>query len=139
MVAIKQVPKVEEIALDENGRMIRKGVELQTNPFCRRAITKAVEIARESEGSVTAVAMGPLSASQVIREALAVGVDEGYLICDPAMAGSDTLVTARVLERFISVFGPFSLVLLGRFSIDAGTGQVGPQLAELLGVPFAGA
>jgi electron transfer flavoprotein alpha subunit len=139
LVPIKQVPRTEEIALDEAGRLIRHGVDLEINAFCRRAITKAVDIAHERGGTVTAVTMGPLQAAAAIREAIAAGADEGYLLSDPGLAGSDTLVTAQVLARFVAEFGPFSMIMLGRFSIDAGTGQVGPQLAELLGLPYAGA
>ncbi len=139
LVPIKQVPRTEEIALDESGRLIRDGVDLEINAFCRRAIAKSVELAREHGGTVTAVTMGPPAAQAALREAIAAGVDEGYLLSDPGLAGSDTLVTAQVLARFVVEFGPFSMIMLGRFSIDAGTGQVGPQLAELLGLPYAGA
>ncbi len=139
LVPIKQVPRTEEIALDGAGRLIRHGVDLEINAFCRRAITKAVDIAHERGGTVTAVTMGPPQAAAAIREAIAAGADEGYLLSDPGLAGSDTLVTAQVLARFVAEFGPFSMIMLGRFSIDAGTGQVGPQLAELLGLPYAGA
>ncbi len=139
LVPIKQVPRTEEIALDESGRLIRHGVDLEINAFCRRAIAKSVELAREHGGTVTAVTMGPPAAQAALREAIAAGVDEGYLLSDPGLAGSDTLVTAQVLARFVAEFGPFSMIMLGRFSIDAGTGQVGPQLAELLGLPYAGA
>ena len=139
LVPIKQVPRTEEIALDESGRLIRDGVDLEINAFCRRAIAKSVELAREHGGTVTAVTMGPPAAQAALREAIAAGVDEGYLLSDPGLAGSDTLVTAQVLARFVAEFGPFSMIMLGRFSIDAGTGQVGPQLAELLGLPYAGA
>ena len=139
LVPIKQVPRTEEIALDESGRLIRQGVDLEINAFCRRSIAKSVELAREYGGKVTAVTMGPPAAGAALREAIAAGVDEAYLLSDPGLAGSDTLVTAQVLARFVAEFGSFSMIMLGRFSIDAGTGQVGPQLAELLGLPYAGA
>ncbi len=139
LVPIKQVPRTEEITLDATGRLVRTGVDLGINAFCRRSIAKAVHLANEFGGSVTAVSMGPQTATSALREALAAGVDEGFLLSDPALAGSDTLVTARVLARFAVEHGPFTMILVGRFSIDAGTGQVGPQLAELLGLPFIGA
>ena len=110
LVPIKQVPRTEEIALDGAGRLIRHGVDLEINAFCRRAITKAVDIAHERGGTVTAVTMGPPQAAAAIREAIAAGADEGYLLSDPGLAGSDTLVTAQVLARFVAEFGPFSMI-----------------------------
>ncbi|MHB1784213.1 MAG: FAD-binding protein, partial [Acidimicrobiales bacterium] len=87
----------------------------------------------------TVVSLGPPSAADVLREALAWGADDAVLLSDPVFAGSDTLVTARALAALVEHEGPFDLVLVGRASLDAETGQVGPQLAELLGLPFASA
>ena len=74
----------------------------------------------------------------MLREAVAWGADAGLHVCDPAFAGSDTLATARALAAALDARGPFDLVLVGRNSLDGETGQVGPELAELLGLPFAG-
>ena len=137
-VLIKQVPVFEQMSLDQQGRLRRDG-EGEMNPYCRRAVSKGVELARASGGSVTAITLGPAAAQDVLREAIAWGADDGVHVCDPAFAGSDTLASARALAAVIQREGPFGLILLGRNSVDADTGQVGPQLAELLGLPFAAA
>jgi electron transfer flavoprotein alpha subunit len=137
-VLIKQVPVFEQMSLDQQGRLRRDG-EGEMNPYCRRAVSKGVELARASGGSVTAITLGPATAQDVLREAIAWGADDGVLVSDPAFAGSDTLASARALAAVIQREGPFDLILLGRNSVDADTGQVGPQLAELLGLPFAAA
>jgi len=135
-VLVKQVPRVEEMELVE-GRLRREGVELEMNAYCRRAVSKGVELARDAGGTCVVFTLGPPSAEDVLREAVAWGADEGVLLTDPAFAGSDTLATARALAAALGLEGPFDLVLVGRNSIDADTGQVGPELAELLGLPFA--
>jgi electron transfer flavoprotein alpha subunit len=85
------------------------------------------------------ISLGPPAAEDVVRWGVAGGADRGILITDPAFAGSDTLATARALAAAISKEGPFDLILVGKNSVDADTGQVGPELAELLGYPFASA
>ena len=141
-VLVKQVPKFEEMELGPDGRLRRDGIELEMNPYCRRAVSKAVELAAERDGSTVSVfTLGPPAADDTLREAiawgLARGVDiDGVLITDPAFAGSDTLVTATALAGALEREGPFDLVLVGRNSVDADTGQVGPELAELLDLPF---
>jgi len=91
--------------------------------------------------SVTIVTLGPPSADDALREAIAWGLErgveaDGLLVTDPAFAGSDTLATARALAAALRFAGPFDLILAGRKSVDADTGQVPPELAELLGLPF---
>jgi electron transfer flavoprotein alpha subunit len=135
----KQVPLAESLRL-EDGRLLRAaaGVGAEMNPYCRRAVAEGVTLARESGGTCTVVTLGPPGAEDVLREAVAWGADAGLHACDPAFAGSDTLATARALAAVLRTAGPFDLVLLGRNSIDGETGQVGPELAELLDLPFAG-
>jgi electron transfer flavoprotein alpha subunit len=101
-------------------------------------VAQGVTLARESGGTCTVVTLGPPTAEDVLREAVAWGADAGLHACDPAFAGSDTLATARALAGVLRAAGPFDLILLGRNSIDGETGQVGPELAELLDLPFAG-
>ncbi len=138
-VLIKQIPKFGAMDLGPDGRLVRDGLELEMNPYCRRAVGKGVELAAESGGTCTALTLGPPTAEDVLREAVAWGADEGVLITDPAFAGSDTLATARALAAALEREGPFDLVLMGLNSVDANTGQVPPELAELLDLPFAGA
>ena len=135
-VLVKQVPRAESLSLGADGRLQREGVELDMNAYCRRAVAKGVELARETGGSCTAFTLGPPGADDVLREAVAWGADSAVHICDPAFAGSDTLATARALCAALRLEGPFDLVLAGRNSVDADTGQVGPEVAELLDLPF---
>lgn len=139
-VLIKQVPTIEgghaTLELGPDGRLIREGLELEINPFCRRAITKGVELAKETGGECIVITLGPPSAEDVLREAIAAGVDHALLISDKKFIGSDTLATARALASAITIHGPFDLVLSGLNSVDADTGQVGAQVAELIDVAF---
>jgi electron transfer flavoprotein alpha subunit len=136
-VLVKQVPKFEAMELGPGGRLVRDGLELEMNPYCRRAVSQGVALARATNGSATVFTLGPPAAEDCLREAIAWGIDDGVLITDPAFAGSDTLATARALAAALEREGPFDLVLVGRNSVDADTGQVGPELAELLDLPFA--
>lgn len=134
---VKQVPVPETLSLGPDGRLEREGAELELNPYCRRAISKGVELARDTGGSCTVITLGPPQADDVLREAIAWGADRGIHLCDPAFAGSDTLATARALSAALHREGPFDLVLVGRNTIDGDTGQVGPEVAELCDLPFA--
>src|SRR5262249_34086681 len=137
-----QVPAFEELKLDENGRLVREGIELELNPYCRRAVAQAVILASErADAHVTVIALGPPSAEDALREAIAWGLDRdvdinGVLVTDRAFGGSDTIATARALAAALEHAGPFDVVLTGRNSVDADTGQVPAQVAELCGLPF---
>jgi electron transfer flavoprotein alpha subunit len=142
-VLIKQIPAVEEMRLGEDGRLVRDGMDLEMSAFCRRAVNKSVDLATSVSGSsVTVLTLGPPAAEDALREAIAWGRDRavdirGVLVSDAAFAGSDTIATARVLAAALRREGPFDLILTGKNSLDADTGQVPPQLAELLDLPFA--
>ncbi|MCZ7531481.1 MAG: FAD-binding protein [Acidimicrobiia bacterium] len=138
---VKQIPAFETMELDSDGRLRRDGVELEMNPYCRRAVSKACELAETTGGEVVVVTLGPPSAEDTLREAIAWGqalgtTIRGVLVTDPAFAGSDTLATARAISRALESEGRFDLILAGRNSVDADTGQVGPEVAELMGLPF---
>jgi len=139
---VKQIPAFEELELGDDGRLRREGLDLEMNPYCRRAVSQAVALAEaHKDSSVTFVTLGPPSAEEVLREALAWAIGrsvpaEAILITDRAFSGSDTLATARALAATLRREGPFDLVIVGRNSIDSDTGQVGPELAELTGLPF---
>jgi electron transfer flavoprotein alpha subunit len=135
-VLIKQVPDVESLALGSDGRLVRSGRALEINAYCRRAISQGVDLARQSGGSCIVFTLGPPSADDALREAVAWGADEGIHLTDPAFAGSDTLATARALAAALRLCGPFDVILAGRNSVDADTGQVGAEVAELLGLPL---
>ncbi|MDD1062000.1 FAD-binding protein [Streptomyces cocklensis] len=139
MALVKQVPLGDHPGtLDSAGRLLRDGAGVELNPWCRRAVTRAVELGRGSGGRTTVVTMGPPAAADVLKEALACGADDGLLVSDPALAGADCLVTAKALAAAIRTLGPVDLVLVGRSTVDGGTGAVGPMVAALLGLPFTG-
>lgn len=136
---VKQVPLGDHPGtLDAAGRLVRDGAGTELNPWCRRAVTRAVELGRGSGGRTTVVTMGPPSAADVLKEALACGADDALHVSDPALAGADCLVTAKALAAAVRTLGPFDLVLVGRSTVDGGTAAVGPMVAALLGLPFAG-
>ncbi|WP_207770301.1 FAD-binding protein, partial [Frankia canadensis] len=137
-VLVKQVPVGESLVLGPDGRLRRDGVAQEMNPYCRRAVTQGVRIAAATGGHCTVLTLGPPSAEDALREAVACGADAGVLVSDPAFAGSDTLATARALVAALRLLGPVDLVLCGRNSVDGDTGQLGPQVAALLGWPFVG-
>ena len=134
---VKQIPAFETMELSPDGRLQRDGLPLEMSAYDRRAVAQGVALARQSGGTCTVITLGPPSAEDVLRESIAFGADHGVLITDPAFAGSDTLVTAQALVAALQRLGRFDLVLVGRNSVDAETGQVGPQVAELLDLPFA--
>src|SRR3954469_19653691 len=138
---VKQIPAFEAMTLGTDGRLVRDGLELEMSAYCRRAVAQAVALAAEHGGTVTVISLGPPAAEDTLREAIAWGLDrgvaiDGVLVSDPVLAGSDTLATARALAAAIECRGGFDLVLAGRNSVDADTGQVGPELSQLLGLPF---
>lgn len=137
-VLVKQVPRFDSFDLTMDRRIRRSGVPLEMNSYCRRAVNQGIQLATASGGHCMVFTLGPPSAENVLREALACGVNKGILITDPALAGSDSLATAKALAAAMRQHGPFDIVLVGRNSVDADTGQVGPQVAELLGLPFVG-
>ncbi len=134
-VCVKQVPVLARIEFDYEKKTIqREGVPLEMNVFDLIALGRAIELKDEVGGEVTAITMGPPQAKEVLAHALAVGADHGVIISDRVMAGSDTLATSRTLALALKDKG-FDLILCGRNSTDAETGQVGPELAEILGIP----
>ena len=134
-VLVKQIPAPVEFRMHE-GRLVRDGVPLEVNAYCRRANAKAVELAGP-DGEVVVFTMGPPAAADALREMIACGAHRGVHLCDPAFAGSDTLATAVALAAAVRREGPFDLVLAGLNSLDSDTGQVPVEVAELLGLPFA--
>jgi len=138
---VKQIPAFAEMRLGPGGRLDRAHAEAEMNPYCRRAVAGSVGLAAEHGGSVTVITLGPEAAEDVLREAIAWGTERGVpttgvLVSDPAFAGSDTLATAAALAAVIRRLGPFDLVVMGRNSVDADTGQVPPAIAELLDLPL---
>ncbi|MFN3535191.1 MAG: electron transfer flavoprotein subunit beta/FixA family protein [Desulfatiglandales bacterium] len=136
IVLIKQVPNTAEVKIDpKTGNLIREGVESIINPDDMHAIEASVRLKEQYGGSVTAISMGPPQAIDAISEAMAMGIDRGVLLTDRAFAGADTWATSTALGRAIQKLGNYDLVIAGRQAIDGDTAQIGPQVAEYLGIP----
>ena len=134
-VCVKYVPVVSRITFDyEQKTIVRDGVPSEVNPFDVLGLVRAVELKSGPEDEVVALSMGPPQAREGLVTCMALGADRSILLTDRALAGSDTLATARALSLALEREQP-DLVVCGRNSADAETGQVGPELAELLGLP----
>jgi electron transfer flavoprotein alpha subunit len=135
IVCIKQVPEVAEIQFDpQTKRIVREGVSNVVNPFDRRALAEAIRLRDVDGGEVVVVTMGPPQAREALIECLAAGADRAIHLVDREFAGSDTLATARALALAVKR-EEYDMIFCGKYSVDAETGQVGPELAELLDVP----
>ena len=134
-VCIKYVPVIARMRFDYEARtIIREGVPSEVNPFDVLGLVRAVELKTAPGDEVVALTMGPPAAAQGLTECLALGADRGVLVTDRALAGSDTLATSRALALALGREQP-DLIICGRNSTDGETGQVGPEVAELLGLP----
>ena len=135
IVCIKQVPNTTEIKIDPvTNTLKRDGVPSIINPDDKSAIDVAIQLKEKHGAEVTVICMGPPQAENALREALAMGADNAYLLTDRAFAGSDTLATSTIVAAAIRKLGA-DVVLCGRHAIDGDTAQVGPQIAEHLGIP----
>ncbi len=136
IVCIKQVVAADRIKFDPGTyTMVRAADNSYINPNDLFALQMAVQLKETYGGSITAVTMGPPISEEVLREAIALGVDRGVLLSDRRFAGADTLATSYVLGMGIRKLGDFDVVLCGTESTDSDTGQVGPQLAEEMDLP----
>lgn len=137
IVCVKQVPNTNEVKINKDtGTLIREGIPSIINPDDRNAIEEALAIKDgRSDVTITVISMGPPQAEVALRETLSMGVDKVILLTDRAFAGSDTWATATILAAAIEKIGDYDLVLCGRQAIDGDTAQVGPEIAEFLGIP----
>lgn len=139
IVCIKQVPGTTEVRIDKDtNTLVREGVDSIINPFDTYAIEEGIRLKERFGGKTTVLTMGPPQAEAALREAISVGADEGMLISDRAFAGSDTWATSYVLSKAVSRVGECDLIITGKQTMDGDTGQVGPELAQMLGIPFVG-
>jgi len=135
VVCIKQVPDTTEVKLDpKTNTLIRDGVPSIINPDDKAGIEAALTLKEQLGGTVTVVCMGPPQADVALREALAMGCDDAILMSDRAFGGSDTYATAHVIAAGLKTLD-YDLIITGRQAIDGDTAQVGPQIAEQLGIP----
>lgn len=137
VVCIKQVPDSVMVGLDrDTGRVRREEAKGVVNPGDRYALEVAMALKAATNARLLALSMGPTGSDAALRQALAVGCDEAYWVCDPNLAGADTGVTTRVLAAALARFDNLGLVLLGEQSVDGATGLVPARLAERLGYPL---
>ncbi len=140
VVCIKQVPDTSNITGDvmrPDGTVSRAAMPAIFNPEDLNALEAALAVKDRYGATVTVVTMGPPNACEILRESLYRRADRAILITDRRAAASDTLATSYILSRAIKTIGEFDIVFCGRQAIDGDTAQVGPQLAEKLGVPQA--
>lgn len=135
-VCIKQVPGTNKVDIDPvTGTLKRGGVDSKMNPYDLYALETALRLRERCGGKVSVVSMGPPQAETVIREAYAMGADEGVLLSDRRFGGADVLATSYTLSQGVRRLGEFDLLLCGKQTTDGDTAQVGPELAEWLGIP----
>jgi electron transfer flavoprotein beta subunit len=138
VVCVKQVPEITNVRVNpETGTLIREGVASILNPFCEYALDHAVRLkATHPEIEIIAVSMGPPQAEAVLLRCLELGADQAVLVSDRKFAGADTWATALTLAAVVRKAAPDAdLILVGKQAIDGDTAQVGPEMAEILGMP----
>lgn len=136
LVFIKQVPETDEVRLDpKTGILNRNNVPSIMNPFDAHAVEAALQLKETHDGSVHVVSMGPPQATAVLKEALAMGCDEAFLLSDRSFGGADSLATGYILAKAAEKIGDYDLLLFGKCAVDAETAQTGPIVAELLDLP----
>ncbi len=138
VVCMKQVPNTTQVRIHpETNTLVRDGVESVLNPFDENALEMALQLKEQNPGTtITALTMGPPQAAEILKEAVGRGADAVMLLCDRAFAGSDTWATSYALSTAIRKLEPApDLVLFGKQAIDGDTAQVGPGVADWLGMP----
>lgn len=136
VVCIKQVPETTEVKINpETNTLVRDGVPSIINPFDENALEAALALKEKHGGKVTVITMGPPQASEILKNAIAMGADEVALVSDRAFAGSDTWATSYTLSQTIKKLDKADLIICGKQAIDGDTAQVGPGIAEWLKIP----
>ena len=131
-VCVKQVPDTADIKWTENNTIQREGLESIINPFDMYALETALRL--KDEAKITVLTMGPPQAEEIIRKAIALGVDNGFVVTDKKFAGADTVATARTLASAIKEKTENTdLILCGQFATDGDTAQTGPSISVNLG------
>ena len=142
LVCIKQVPNTKNVTIDpKTHRLVRHGIASILNPADRIVLEKALQLRERYGGSITVISMGAPHAGEVLLSAHLVGADRCILLTDKAFGGSDTFATASVLAAAAKyeenrTGEAFDLILCGAATVDGETGQVGPELAELMGCSY---
>jgi len=137
-VCIKQVPSTNKVQVDEKtGVLKRDGIASKMNPYDLYALETALRLREKNGGRVVVGTMGPPQAQAVVKEAYMMGADDGYVFSDRRLGGADVLATSYTLSQAIQSVGDFDLILCGKQTTDGDTAQVGPAIAEHLGIPHA--
>ena len=137
IVCVKQVPDTAHVTADAmkaDGTVNRSALQAVFNPDDLHALEAGLAVRDQHGGTVTVITMGPLGAAEVLRECLYRGADRAVLINDRRAAASDTLATSYILSQAVRKIGTYDIVFCGRQAIDGDTAQVGPQMAEKLGL-----
>ena len=138
IVCVKQVPGTNKVEVDPvTGVLKRDGVESKLNPYDLFAIEAAIRLKEEQGGKVTALSMGPNQAIPSLYETVYMGADAGVLLSDRKFAGADVQATSYALASGVRKIGDFDLIVCGKQTTDGDTAQVGPELAETLGIEHA--
>ncbi len=137
IVLVKQVPDTSNIgedAMKEDGTVNREALPAIINPEDLCALEEALKIKERFGGNITVISMGPPKAEEALKYCLCMGADRAILLSDRKFAASDTLATSYTLYKAIKKVGEFDIIFCGRQAIDGDTAQVGPQVAEKLGI-----
>lgn len=138
IVCMKQVPSSNEVRLHPVTKtIIRDGKASVINPFDSSALEQAVQIKEKLGGTITALSMGILETGELLRDGMSRGGDDAMLLSDHAFAGADTLATSYTLSLGVQKIGTFDLIICGKMAVDGDTAQIGPELAQTLGIAYA--
>ena len=138
LVCMKQVPAGTKVDIDpETGAMKRLSGETRTNPYDLFALEAALQLREKVGGSVTVLTMGPPQTEEMMRDAYTMGADDAVILSDRKFAGADVLATSYALSQGITAIGDIDLIICGKQTTDGDTAQVGPAIAEHLGIPHA--
>lgn len=134
LVCIKLVPDVSKMKIDKKtNNLIRDGVKQIINPADLSALRFALDLKDANEGRLSVLSMGPPNAEEALRTCIEMGADDAHLICGMEFRGSDTLATSYTISEAIKAIGDFDVIFTGDKSLDGDTGQIGPELAAMLG------
>lgn len=138
ITCIKQVPGTNKVEVDPvTGVLKRDGADTKMNPYDLYALETALKLKETYGGKVSVITMGPPAAAAVLREAFAMGADEGYLLTDRKFAGADVLATSYTISQGIRMMGDFDVIICGKQTTDGDTAQVGSEMSEFLNLPAA--
>ncbi len=137
VVFIKQVPDTNNVKWTQNNNIDRANTDCIINPQDKQAIEAALALKKINNAHATAITMGPANAKHILKEAVAMGIDEAVILCDSKFAGSDTCATSKILSCIIKEKYPDTdIILFGQSAIDGETSQTGPSTAVRLNMPF---